>query len=309
MAGPRRHWREMTTRDFSDADTSDWIAVLPIAAIEQHGPHLPVGVDALIADAMVERCAAALPEGSPATFLPVQEVCKSNEHIAFPGTLTLDWDTAIRSWLQIGESVVRAGLRKMIIVTSHGGNVAPMEIVARELRQKHCDGCGHDVLDAPDENAGLRLSRGADGRHPWRAVGDVDDAGALPRACPRGPGGGFRQRADGASSGLGEAGVSHGGCQSRPGCRRTSTRRARWGTPPRPARSWALRISPGRWRGSWPWSRTWRGIARRSRPDAIPPSGAEKPGMHSQSEGRVSTKTGAPDFTFAIYPQGHVFCE
>jgi hypothetical protein len=123
MAGPRRHWREMTTRDFSEADTSDWIAVLPIAAIEQHGPHLPVGVDALIADAMVERCAAALPEGSPATFLPVQQVCKSNEHIAFPGTLTLDWDTAIRSWLQIGESVARAGLRKMIIVTSHGGNV------------------------------------------------------------------------------------------------------------------------------------------------------------------------------------------
>jgi creatinine amidohydrolase len=137
MAGPRRHWREMTTRDFSDADTGDWIAVLPIAAIEQHGPHLPVGVDALIAEAMVERCAAALPEGSPATFLPVQQVCKSNEHIAFPGTLTLDWDTAIRSWLQIGESVARAGLRKMIIVTSHGGNVPPMEIVARELRTTH----------------------------------------------------------------------------------------------------------------------------------------------------------------------------
>lgn len=137
MAGPRRHWREMTTRDFSDADTGEWIAVLPIAAIEQHGPHLPVGVDALIAEAMVERCAAALPEDAPATFLPVQQVCKSNEHIAFPGTLTLDWETAIRSWLQIGHSVARAGLRKMIIVTSHGGNVPPMDIVARELRQTH----------------------------------------------------------------------------------------------------------------------------------------------------------------------------
>ncbi|KPQ17248.1 MAG: creatinine amidohydrolase [Rhodobacteraceae bacterium HLUCCO18] len=137
MAGPRRHWREMTTRDFSDADTSDWIAVLPVAAIEQHGPHLPVGVDALIAEAMVARCAEALPAKATATFLPVQQVCKSNEHIAFPGTLTLDWDTAIRTWLQIGHSVARAGLRKLIIVTSHGGNVAPMEIVARELRQSH----------------------------------------------------------------------------------------------------------------------------------------------------------------------------
>jgi creatinine amidohydrolase len=127
----------MTTRDFADGATEDWIAVLPIAAIEQHGPHLPVGVDALIAEAMVARCVAALPDDVPVTFLPVQEVCKSNEHIDFPGTLTLDWDVAIRSWLAIGHSVARAGLRKIVIVTSHGGNVAPMEIVARELRQTH----------------------------------------------------------------------------------------------------------------------------------------------------------------------------
>jgi creatinine amidohydrolase len=137
MSAPKRFWREMTTRDFSESDTEDWIAILPVAAIEQHGPHLPVGVDALIADAMVARCAEALPGDLPVTFLPVQEVCKSNEHIAFPGTLTLDWETAIRAWLAIGHSVARAGLRKMVIVTSHGGNVAPMEIVARELRQTH----------------------------------------------------------------------------------------------------------------------------------------------------------------------------
>jgi creatinine amidohydrolase len=137
MTAPRRHWREMTTRDFSDGDTKNWIAVLPVAAIEQHGPHLPVGVDALIAEAMVDRCVAALPDDVPAVFLPVQQVCKSNEHIAFPGTLTVDWETAIRTWLAIGHSVARAGLRKLVIVTSHGGNVPPMEIVARELRQTH----------------------------------------------------------------------------------------------------------------------------------------------------------------------------
>lgn len=137
MAGPKRQWREMTTRDFSEGDTATWIAVLPIAAIEQHGPHLPVGVDALIAEGMVARCAEALPADAPVTFLPVQQVCKSNEHIAFPGTLTLDWETAVKSWLAIGHSVARAGIRKMAIVTSHGGNVPPMEIVARELRQTH----------------------------------------------------------------------------------------------------------------------------------------------------------------------------
>jgi creatinine amidohydrolase len=127
----------MTTREFSGGGSEAWIAVLPIAAIEQHGPHLPVGVDALIAEAMVKRCAEALPDDVPATFLPVQQVCKSNEHIAFPGTLTLDWETAVKAWLAIGHSVARAGIRKMVIVTSHGGNVPPMEIVARELRQTH----------------------------------------------------------------------------------------------------------------------------------------------------------------------------
>ena len=137
MSGPNPYWREMTTRDFADGATESWIAVLPIAAIEQHGPHLPVGVDAIIAQEMVTRCVAALPKDVPATFLPVQEVCKSNEHIEFPGTLTLEWDVAIRTWLAIGHSVARAGLRKLVIVTSHGGNVAPMEIVARELRQTH----------------------------------------------------------------------------------------------------------------------------------------------------------------------------
>jgi len=137
MGKPKPFWREMSTRDFADGATEDWIAVLPIAAIEQHGPHLPVGVDALIADGMVACAVAALPDDLPVVFLPVQQVCKSNEHIAFPGTLTLDWETAIKSWLQIGHSVARAGLRKLVIITSHGGNVAPMEIVARELRQTH----------------------------------------------------------------------------------------------------------------------------------------------------------------------------
>lgn len=132
---PKPYWRDMPSRAFG-ADASDWIAVLPIAAIEQHGPHLPVGVDAIIGEGMVKRCVAALPDDLPVTFLPVEEVCKSNEHVRYPGTLTLDWDVAIRTWVQIGESVARAGVRTLVIVTSHGGNVAPMDIAARELRQK-----------------------------------------------------------------------------------------------------------------------------------------------------------------------------
>ncbi|SOC21920.1 creatininase family protein [Stappia indica] len=134
---PRRFWHEMTAFDFANADTSSWIAVLPVAAIEQHGPHLPVFTDTCIAEGQISRVLELLPRNVPATFLPVQAVGKSNEHISSPGTLTLSWETATRAWIEIGESVFRAGVRKMILVTSHGGNVPLIDIVARELRVKH----------------------------------------------------------------------------------------------------------------------------------------------------------------------------
>lgn len=133
---PKRFWREMKTTEF-DGDTSGWIAVLPVAAIEQHGPHLPVGVDAIIAEEMVARAAKVLDPGLPVTFLPVQEICKSNEHVRFAGTLTINWRTVISAWLDIGASLARAGIRKVVLITSHGGNVSPMEIVSRELRERH----------------------------------------------------------------------------------------------------------------------------------------------------------------------------
>ncbi len=131
---PMRMWQDMTTLDFGESDTSSWIAVLPVAAIEQHGPHLPVFTDACIAEGMVGRSIEVLPDDVPVTFLPVQAVGKSNEHVAFPGTLTSGWDTVTRMWLDIGDSVARAGIAKLIIISSHGGNVPMVDIVARELR-------------------------------------------------------------------------------------------------------------------------------------------------------------------------------
>jgi creatinine amidohydrolase len=133
----RVFWEEMTTTDFTTADVAQWMAVLPIAAIEQHGPHLPLSTDAAIARGLVRRTAELLPEDVPAVFLPVQAVGKSNEHVDHPGTLTLSWESATKCWLDIGTSVARAGVRKLVIVTSHGGNVQVMDIVARELRVLH----------------------------------------------------------------------------------------------------------------------------------------------------------------------------
>jgi creatinine amidohydrolase len=111
--------------------------VLPVAAVEQHGPHLPVGVDTFIAEAYLARVRALLPEGSGVVFLPVQAVGASDEHKAFRGTLTLSPETTLRSFIEIGESVHRAGIHKLVFVNSHGGNIAPIDLAARQLRVRH----------------------------------------------------------------------------------------------------------------------------------------------------------------------------
>ncbi|MEJ8473174.1 creatininase family protein [Roseibium algae] len=134
---PRRHWHEMTTLDFQGAGKKDWIAILPVAAIEQHGPHLPVYTDTAIAEGQVKRVLELLPDEVPATFLPTQAIGKSNEHISSPGTLTLSWETVTKAWLEIGESVARAGIRKLVLINSHGGNVPIIDTIARELRVSH----------------------------------------------------------------------------------------------------------------------------------------------------------------------------
>src|ERR1700693_3268832 len=136
MTLPKRNWMDMTWQDVAGADTGRWIAVLPLAAVEQHGPHLPLGVDTYIAEAYLARVEKFLPEELPVSFLPVQRIGISAEHLSYPGTLTLSATTAIAAWTELGESLARAGVRKLVLITSHGGNVAALELVASDPRRR-----------------------------------------------------------------------------------------------------------------------------------------------------------------------------
>ena len=134
---PPRDWTTIHWPDIAKADAARWIAVLPLAATEQHGPHLPLRTDVLIAEAYLRRVRELLPENIPATFLPIEEIGISTEHTDYPGTLTLPADAALKKWMALGEDAARAGLKKLVIVTSHGGNSAAMSIVAQDLRAQY----------------------------------------------------------------------------------------------------------------------------------------------------------------------------
>ena len=134
---PSRWWRDLTTEDFRHLDADRTVAILPVAAIEQHGPHLPLSTDTTINDGLIAEFLTRIPDDLPVLVLPTQQVGKSDEHLSFPGTLSIDAETLIRAWRQIGEGVAAAGLRKLIIMNSHGGQPQVVEIVARDLRILH----------------------------------------------------------------------------------------------------------------------------------------------------------------------------
>ena len=140
MTTPSRFWADLTTQDFArllaSGQAASTIAVLPVAATEQHGPHLPLSVDTVLVDGVL---AAALPLLAPdvkVLVLPTQAVGLSPEHARFPGTLTLKAETILRLWTDIGESVAAAGIQKLVLFNAHGGQVSVMDIVARDLRAR-----------------------------------------------------------------------------------------------------------------------------------------------------------------------------
>lgn len=129
-----RWWWDLSTREFAELDLAGIVAVLPVGAVEQHGPHLPVRVDAAINAGILARAMALAPADLPVLVLPALPIGKSNEHIAYPGTLSLPFETLAKLWFETAKSAWRAGVRKIVFFNSHGGQIALMDIVCRELR-------------------------------------------------------------------------------------------------------------------------------------------------------------------------------
>lgn len=137
---PERFFPYLTWTDIDAMpDRANVVIVQPIGAIEQHGPHLPLVVDAAIATAVLGNALAQLPSTIPAYALPPLCYGKSNEHWHFPGTITLSADTLMRVLIEVGESLYRAGFRKWVLLNAHGGQPQVLDIVARDLHQHYAD--------------------------------------------------------------------------------------------------------------------------------------------------------------------------
>lgn len=138
-----RYWGNLKTTDFDKIDLSNAIAIMPTGSIEQHGPHLPLCVDAKITEGILKKVMEMTPNELDVLVLPVLPIGKANEHEDYKGTLSLATNTIINYWMDIANSVVRTGLKKILILNGHGGQTNITQIVARELRVMN------DVLVVP----------------------------------------------------------------------------------------------------------------------------------------------------------------
>ena len=127
------YWGDLTAHKLRELVDDNTVALLPVGAIEQHGPHLPLGTDATLAEGIARHAAEAVTDAQ-VVILPTISVAKSDEHLDFPGVLTLDATTLQSVLMRIGHSVARSGIRRLVLLNAHGGNVPVLQTTARALR-------------------------------------------------------------------------------------------------------------------------------------------------------------------------------
>ena len=127
---PDHHWTGLKTTEFP-RDSGSTVAILPIGSTEQHGPHLPVGVDAMLVSAVAARTAALMT--APALVLPALWVSLAEHHMAFAGTVTLDVSTFRAVLRCIVVSLARQGFQRVLLLNGHGGNMAALAPIVDEL--------------------------------------------------------------------------------------------------------------------------------------------------------------------------------
>jgi creatinine amidohydrolase len=130
-------WGALTAPEIAALDKARAIAVLPVGAIEQHGPHLGTGTDADLAQAVISRALPRIEPGLTVLALPVLPYGKSTEHEAVAGTLSLSATTLLAILDDIGASLARSGIGRLLVLNAHGGNRAVLEIACRDLRARH----------------------------------------------------------------------------------------------------------------------------------------------------------------------------
>jgi creatinine amidohydrolase len=132
-----RHWSELSPKDARTIAARDPVVILPLAATEQHGPHLPLSTDADIGRGVLAAALARLPADAEVWTLPMMNVGASLEHARFPGTVSVTAEEMIRLIVTTGGELAGVGVRRLVLFNSHGGNRAPMDSAALTLRAAH----------------------------------------------------------------------------------------------------------------------------------------------------------------------------
>lgn len=124
----------LSSTQIKDLQKRDSLVILPIGAVEQHGPHLPVFTDTLLAETVLEESLKYVPSDSNIWFLPSMPYGKSNEHLGRAGTFSLSSSTLQSVILDIGRSLKQSGFRRLLLFNAHGGNNDLLNLIAREVR-------------------------------------------------------------------------------------------------------------------------------------------------------------------------------